>query len=77
MTPAQQLQAVQPLIQLVVTHVDAMPPSERADIYEGLSLLLAPINPEAAERASLACEAIRTAESQQLSFLLLFRDPAN
>ncbi len=63
---------VTPLMRLALAHVDALPPPERADIYEGLAVLLTPLDAKAALQAQAACDAIRTAESQQLSFQRLF-----
>lgn len=72
-----QLQALRPLIQLAAAHLSELPPGQRADVYEGIAITLDGLDPKLAEQAKQACQAIRDAESHQLTFASLLRQTAS
>lgn len=65
------------LINLIVERaldgIERLTPAERADIYEGISLVLRAVHIDRAEAAMHAARQIREAESAQLHFKALFR----
>lgn len=67
--------ALLPLINLAYQNVEALPMPERADIYEGIHLAMRGIDPALSNHARRAAEAIRAAESSQLSFRELLMRP--
>ncbi len=62
-----------PVIQRALVGVEALPPSERADIYEGIQVLLQPHLPlkEECDAACNAAKHLREAERSQLTFSAL------
>jgi hypothetical protein len=73
MTRPHKLQALRPLIALAVEAAPSLPPSQRADIYEGIALAIGSLDPEASSQAATIARNLRDAEVQQLTFAGLFR----
>jgi hypothetical protein len=68
MNKAHQAEALMPLVRLASEQAAALPPAQRADIYEGIYLATAAHNRPLSEQARLACLALREAETHQLTF---------
>lgn len=67
-----------PLIRLAGGAAPELPPAERADIFEGIALITAGLHSEIHAAAFHACEAIREAETQQMTFAVILqgKEPA-
>lgn len=63
---------IQPVIDRALIDVASVPPRERADLFDGVAVLLKPHDPDAAADAALTASALREAESQQAHFLEKF-----
>lgn len=68
MKKPQKLAALMPLIRLAGEAAPNLPPPERADIFEGIALITAGLDIDMHASASMACAAIRDAETHQLTF---------
>jgi hypothetical protein len=68
MSSTLQLTALMPLIRLASRHLDELPPEQRADVYEGIAIITAPLDATIHQHASHACSVLRDAESAQLTF---------
>ena len=73
MTDSQKMHALMPLIRLATAQAQALPPAQRADIYEGIALAIGTASPAMADEARATCESLRAAEIQQLTFATLLR----
>lgn len=73
MKRAQKLAALRPLISLAVDAAPGLPPSQRADLFEGIALAIGPLDKAASTQAATIAEHLREAEVQQLTFAGLFR----
>lgn len=69
-----QLTALMPLIRLASRHLDELPPEQRADVYEGIAIITAPLDAAIHQHASHACSVLRDAESAQLTFTQFISD---
>jgi hypothetical protein len=58
------------LAKVALPAVETLPPSDRADAYEGLAIALRADEPELSTRAETAAISIREAESAQMTFRL-------
>lgn len=73
LTKPQQLAALMPLIRLAGEAVPNLPPAQRADIFEGIALITSGLSVDMHIAAAQACEAIRDAETHQLTFAHLLQ----
>ncbi len=76
MTPAQKAACLRPLLDLAVGAAPALPPGERADLYEAVALAAVAADPAISAAAATAAQAIRDAEAHQLNFAALLSQPA-
>ncbi|MBE7497107.1 MAG: hypothetical protein HS117_19370 [Verrucomicrobiaceae bacterium] len=73
MNKPQKLAALMPLIRLAGEAAPELPPPQRADIFEGIAIITAGLHADIHINATLAAEAIRDAETHQLTFAALLR----
>ena len=73
MNKPQKLAALMPLIRLAADHAPALPTAQRADVFEGISIITNGLDHDLSEHASNAAAAIRDAEARQLTFASLLR----
>ncbi len=69
-----QRRALLPLVRLAAAHLDTLPPRERADVLEGISLTLRDFDFALSAEADTAARALRDAEAAQLNFFNLIHD---
>ncbi len=62
-----------PVIQRALVGAEALPPAERADLYEGIHECLCAKFPKEAQAALATATQIREAEMQQMQFRLLLK----
>jgi hypothetical protein len=65
---------VRVLIRVAMDAVEDLPPADRADAYDGLAIVAAKVNPEAAQIARQIAEGLRDCELRQGQFRDLFKD---
>ncbi|WP_395737451.1 hypothetical protein [Prosthecobacter sp.] len=73
MNRPQKLAALMPLIHLAAEHAPALPPAQRADIYEGIQIASERLDRSISEEARRTAAALREAETLQLTFATLLR----
>jgi hypothetical protein len=73
MNKPQKLAALMPLIRLAADVAPTLPPTQRADLFEGVHLITAGLDRSMSEQARLAAQALRDAEGHQLTFAALLR----
>lgn len=56
-----------------LTGIDKLHPSDRADVYEAVSVVMNPVHPEDAAEARRIADTIREAESAQMKFSALLQ----
>jgi hypothetical protein len=67
------LSAVMPLIRLAGEAAPAMPPRDRAAIFDGIAIITAGLDEHLHGHAKAAAQALRDAEGHQLTFAALLR----
>jgi hypothetical protein len=77
MNGMQRLEALRPLLELAQDAAPGLPASKRADIYEGLALAIGTSCPAMRDEAQAICDALREAETRQLTFAALLRPNPN
>ncbi len=63
---------IDPLVRAAVTAAESMPPSQKADVYDGIAHVARRVDPKLAEQAAELAAALREAEALQLHFRNLF-----
>ena len=66
---------LRPLIAAAVRGAEGLPPTERADVFEGIAEVARVFDPELSQQALTLARAIRDAEGLQLHFRNLFAEP--
>lgn len=72
--PAHRLIRVRALIELALPNLDALPPVQRADVFEGIADVTRDLDPEMNAMALRIASQLRDAELQQLNFRNLFAE---
>jgi hypothetical protein len=71
MKPAQKLTLLLPLVRIAHEAAPALPPKQRAEIYEGIALITQGLDAHLHGHADAAAKALRAAEGHQLTFAAL------
>lgn len=64
---------IRPLMVLAAKELPCLPVPERIALYEAVAVALAGIEPAASSKAKSAAEALRQAETSQITFANLFQ----
>lgn len=64
---------IEAVLRVAIQAAEPMPPSEKADVYDGISRIARDINPDLSKQACDLAAALREAELLQLHFKNLFK----